>query len=270
MNRKPRILITNDDGIKAAGLKSLWEPVKDFADVYIAAPSTEKSGVGVGITFYKPVHFQPVQWLDDTPAWKIDGTPADCVKVALGALLDSPPNLIISGVNQGSNAGRNVLYSGTIGGVIEGVLRGIPGIAFSYSNGDTEHFTHVKKFIPSLVQHFLEYPITTGSFINVNFPDFLEEKIKGYRMARQGKGLWIETPEIKTRNDGVSNYLMRGKPGKYDEHEDSDITLLDQGYITVVPIHIDELTDHKLLKSHKSLFETSLNKHFPPIPYPRL
>lgn len=264
MSQKPRILITNDDGIKAAGLKKLWEPVKDFADVYIAAPATEQSGVGVGITFCKPVHFQPVQWLDDTPAWKIGGTPADCVKVALGALLDSPPDLIISGVNKGSNAGRNVLYSGTIGGVIEGVLRKIPGIAFSYSDGDTEHFPHVKKFIPSLVQHFLDHPIAEGTLMNVNFPHVPDEKIKGYRMARQGKSLWIETPEINTRDDGVSDYLMRGKPGEYDEHEESDIALLDQGYITVVPIHVDELTDHKLLKAHKPIFDGKLNVQFPP------
>ena len=100
--------------------------------------------------------------------------------------------------------------------------------------------------------------------MNVNFPHVPDEMIKGYRMARQGKSLWIETPEINTRDDGVSDYLMRGQPGEYDEHEESDIALLNQGYITVVPIHVDELTDHKLLKSHKPLFDKKLNMQFPP------
>ncbi|MCK4934595.1 MAG: 5'/3'-nucleotidase SurE [Simkaniaceae bacterium] len=265
MSQKPRILITNDDGINAPGLKKLWEPVKDFADVFIVAPSTEQSGVGAGITFFKPVHFEKVKWVDDTPAWKVGGTPADCVKVAIGALLDSPPDLIISGVNKGSNAGRNVLYSGTVGGVIEGVLRKIPGIAFSYSDGDTAHYPHVKKFIPSLIKHFLEHPIADGTLMNVNFPHVADEMIKGYRMARQGKSLWIETPEINNQGDGVSHYHMRGKPAEYTEHSESDIYLLNKGYITVVPIHIDELTDHSLLKAHKPLFDELLNASFPPV-----
>src|SRR6185369_1933354 len=113
--KKPFLLLTNDDGINAPGIRHLWEAVHEFADVAIVAPGSEKSGCGLGITYTKPLHIQPIAWEKNTPAWFLNGTPADCVKMALGVLLDKKPDMIISGVNKGSNAGRTVLYSGTVG-----------------------------------------------------------------------------------------------------------------------------------------------------------
>src|SRR3989338_2220579 len=131
---RPFLLITNDDGISAPGIKHLWQAVHEFADVAIVAPHVEKSGCGLSITWAKPLRIQPFVWDGDTPAWSVNGTPADCVKMACSVILEKRPQMVLSGVNRGSNAGRTVLYSGTIGGVIEGAYKNIPGIAFSFSD----------------------------------------------------------------------------------------------------------------------------------------
>lgn len=257
---KVKILLTNDDGIDSTGLRYLWEALREIGDLYVVAPNAEKSGSGVGVTFDGPLSAEPVRSYQKTPAWKVGGTPADCVKLAVGALLSQPPDLIVSGINHGSNAGRNVLYSGTIGGVIEGVLRGIPGVAFSYVCSETPTFAHVKESIPQIIKHLLNHPLQMGSFLNVNFPHTQDGKFKGYRMARQGMRYWIESPQHEIHPEkGHSQYWMPGTHSTHDEHEFSDIAYLDQGYITAVPLHVNELTDHIHLAEKKKIFEDELN-----------
>src|SRR5262249_46512385 len=151
--KKPFLLITNDDGIHAPGIRHLWESVHAFADVAIVAPHTEKSGSGLSITWAKPLMIREVAWEKNTPAWTVNGTPADCVKMATSVLLKKRPDMVISGINRGSNAGRTVLYSGTIGGVIEGVLKQIPGIAFSFCDMDPPPLSVTKPYIFPLIQH---------------------------------------------------------------------------------------------------------------------
>lgn len=185
-------MLTNDDGILAPGLKCLWETLRksDFADIVIAAPSQERSGTGVSITWDRPLLIKQVNWVDETPAWSIDGTPADCVKMAIRVILDSPPDLILSGVNAGSNAGRNVLHSGTVGAVIEGVLRNIPGIAFSCESERNPNFHVAQKYIVSIVEFILRHPMEPGCFLNVNFPKVADDLVRGFKFTRQGKGRW--------------------------------------------------------------------------------
>ncbi len=265
MDKKPVILITNDDGIEAAGLRHLWQAVADFAEVYVVAPAQEQSGVGVAITLRNPIHVEQVKWERNTPAWKVNGTPADCVKMALRKLLPNVPDLIISGINRGSNSGKNVFYSGTIGGVIEGVLRNIPGIAFScedflFSNFHlTEKMTPPKyhlaeKYIASIVRHVLEEPLPKGTFLNVNFPKKMEE-IKGFKLTRQGRGYWIENPDERTHPDGKTYYWLGGAWNDQTEHDESDVRFLAEGYMTAVPIHIEELTHHTVIEERKDAFE---------------
>ena len=254
------ILLTNDDGIHSAGLKYLWEALKGKANLFIAAPKDERSGAGASVTIRSPLSAEPVDCYPGTPAWKVGGTPADCVRLALSVLLPSPPDLIVSGVNHGSNAGRNIFCSGTVGGVIEGMLHGgIPGIAFSYLE-ETDSFPHIKKFIPDIVNYLIENPLPEGTFLNVNFPALPEEDIKGYKMARQGKSYWSETPQKDLQNDTYTLYWLEGAETDHDEHDESDIALLKEGYITAVPLHIHELTDHHHFNQAKMLFETNLNK----------
>ncbi len=254
MTKKLKILVTNDDGIDAPGLKYLWQALVDIAELYIIAPSSEKSGVGLGITIRDPILIQPVSWERDTKAWKVTGTPADCVRMGLSVILKSPPDLVVSGINRGSNSGRNVLYSGTVGGVIEGILRNVPGIAFSCVDFVNPDYKKVQHLIHPLVNHVIENPLPHGTFLNVNFPD--AEEIRGIKLARQGRGYWIEDPDHRVHPEGHSYFWHGGKWNEHDEHEESDVHLLKQGFAAAVPIHVSELTDNKLYQERKADFDS--------------
>lgn len=255
---RPYLLITNDDGINASGIRHLWQAVHKYADVAIIAPHAEKSGSGLSITWTKPLHIRPVLWENETPAWSLNGTPADCVKMALSVLLEKKPDMIISGINRGSNSGRTVLYSGTVGGVIEGVLKGIPGIAFSFSDFDEPPLTSTEKFIYPIIQHFLKNPLPLGTLLNVNFPYKAKENILGVRMATQGKSYWKEAPDRRVHPEGAPYYWLGGEWGSVDEDPTSDVTLLDQGYIAITPIHVGELTCKNTFEKHKNLTENDI------------
>lgn len=248
---RPFVLITNDDGIFAPGIKHLWKAVRDHVDPTIVAPLTEKSGSGVGITLGKPLRFQTVEWENGVPAWSLTGTPADCVKMALSVLLDRRPDFIISGVNRGSNVGRMVLYSGTVGGAIEGALRGIPSIAFSFSDCDIPSLEITQKYILGLLEHFLHHPPPIGTFLNVNFPPQLQTGVKGLRLARQGKGYWMEQPDRRIHPEGLPYYWLGGQWASFEEEAESDVALLEQRYIVAAPIHVGQLTDDSLFSLHK-------------------
>jgi 5'-nucleotidase len=254
---KPRILLINDDGIRAPGLKHLWKSLVDFVDLTIIAPSAQKSGVGVSLTLRKPLHIDEIPWERGTPAWQVSGTPADCVRLALSVILDFVPDLIVSGINQGSNSGKNVFYSGTVGGVIEGVLRDVPGVAFSCEDFKAPNYAVVEKHIYPIVDHLLKNPLPPHTLLNINFP--LNDEIKGYKLARQGRGFWMEDPDKRIHPEGQTYYWLGGKWKDHDESEDSDVALLKQGYMTAVPIHVDELTHHAVLKDRKESFETLFN-----------
>lgn len=256
MKKKPRILITNDDGIYAMGIRHLWHALKDVADLSIVAPVSEKSGSGLGITIQDPLHIHTVEWENQTPAWKVSGTPADCIRLALSVILDHVPDLIVSGINRGANSGRNVLYSGTVGGVIEGVLRNVPGVAFSCSDFDKPDYVMAEKFIAPLVHYVLDHPLTPGTLLNVNIPTVAS--VKGVKLASQGRGYWIESPDQRMHPEGRPYYWLGGKWNDVEEDSESDVALLKEGYVTAVPIHVHELTDHALLKSRKTAFD----KHF--------
>ncbi len=258
MKKRPTLLITNDDGIHAPGIRYLWESVREFADVVIVAPHAEKSGAGLSITWTKPLHIRPFSW-EGAPAWSLNGTPADCVKMALAVLMEQKPDMVISGINRGSNAGRTVLYSGTIGGVIEGALKGIPGIAFSFSDFDPPPLSVAKKYVTPLVQYFLSRPFPQGSLLNVNFPHNAKEKITGVRIAKQGKSYWREDPDRRIHPEGVPYYWLGGSWGAVEEDPSSDVALLEQGYIAVVPIHVGELTCKETFEKYKDFSESTLN-----------
>lgn len=260
MNNKPFILISNDDGINAPGIKHLWNCLHEKYEVAIAAPHREKSGFSLATSMVRPIHIFDVKWEKETPAWKITGTPTDSVKLALSVLLEKKPDLIVAGINRGSNAGLNVLYSGTVGCVIEGVLRGIPGIAFSCFELKDPPYKIAEKYIPHIVDHFLKYPLPKGTLINVTFPQKNLE-IKGLKMAKHGQGKWVETPDERLHPEGHYYYWMGGKlENSIEEEKDTDTYLLNQGYITIVPIQIKKLTDNEFLNKQKDVFEKEFEK----------
>lgn len=252
---KPKILITNDDGIHSPGIKYLWEALKDVADLTIVAPSDEKSASGLSITIRNPLTVKPVKWEGNTDAWSVSGTPADCVKLALSQYLISPPDLIVSGINPGSNAGRNFLYSGTVGGVIEGIMHDIPGIAFSTVSFPNPDYHVCVPYIQKFVNYVLQNPMKPGTLLNVNFPK--SKNPLGIKLTRQGSGMWMENPERRTHPTEGHHYFWIGqKEYRSDEPEDSDTFWLEKDYITAVPAHVAELTDHQILEQRKSAFES--------------
>lgn len=252
---KPHILIINDDGIQAPGIRHLWNALKGHADLTIVAPAHEQSAVGVSITIRQPLRLHKMEW-DGANAYALNGTPADCVKMALGVVLkDRRPDLIVSGINRGTNAGRNVFYSGTVGGTIEGVMNGVSGIAFScYDFFDTD-YQAVEKFIPIIVKDALANPLPRGTLLNVNFPEKKHE-VKGFKLARQGQQYWGADPDERTHPaEKHSYYWLGSKLAEFEEHEDSDIAWLAKGYMTAVPVHVGELTDHGHIELRKHHFE---------------
>lgn len=250
---RPFILLTNDDGIQAPGIRHLWQAVHKHADIAIIAPHTEKSGCGLGITWTKPLQVRAVHWEENTPAWSLNGTPADCVKMGLSILLDRKPDIILSGINRGSNSGRTVLFSGTVGAIIAATFKNVPGIAFSFSDNEPPPLEVTQKYILGLLQHVLKTPLPEGTFLNVNFPFNAAEKIAGIRMAKQGQSYWVEAPEKRIHPEGLPYYWLGGKWQAAQEDPESDIALLEQGYITAVPIHVGHLTDIPVFERHKEL-----------------
>lgn len=254
--KRPKILITNDDGIHAPGIRHLWKAIHDIADIVVVAPAQEQSATGLSITIRSPLRMEKIVWKEGKQVWSVDGTPADCVKMALNLLFDDPPHLIFSGINRGNNAGRNLLYSGTIAAVIEGVLHDIPGVAFScheYSNPD---YAIAEEYVPLILRHVLEHPLPSDTFLNVNFPTKDGKKVKGFKFARQGKQYWAEKPDMRSHPfEDHSYYWLGARLAEFDEHEDSDIALLKQGYLTAVPIRISEMTHHQLFEERRHHFE---------------
>ncbi len=247
---RPFILLTNDDGIDAPGIKHLWEAVHEYADVAIVAPIAEKSGSGVSITQGKPLKIYEIEWEKNTPAWTLTGTPADCVKMALSVLLDRKPDLVLSGINMGHNSGRTVLYSGTIGGVIEASFKGVPGIAFSFDFNERPTVSITKKYILSLIEHISSNPLPPHTVLNVNFP---KTAIRGCKFAIQGKGQWTEEPDKRIHPGGRPYYWLGGRWSECEEDPESDVALLNQGYITVVPLQVGHLTHAEFYHTHKDL-----------------
>lgn len=251
-------LLTNDDGITAPGLKELFEAILPLSSkVTIAAPAGHQSGAGLSTNYTRPLKIERVAW-DGADAYAIDSTPADCIKSALGVVLKKHPDMLLSGINHGTNAGRNVLYSGTVGGAIEGVLRGIPALAFSFPTDCYVNFPQIKHCIPPIIDYFLKHPLPYGTLLNVNFP---QGEPQGFRLSRQGRCYHLEDP-VEVQPD---HYHMKGKWVKFEEPADSDTTLLEQGYITCTPLYVNELTDHTVIEGHRARFEshTHSNSIFP-------
>lgn len=243
-----RILLTNDDGIGAPGLKHLFEALP-VAEVVIVAPSHERSGAGASISMFKPLHLKEVNW-EGAKAYSLSGTPADCVKLAVEIL--ERPDLILSGINPGSNAGRNLFYSGTVGGVLEGSLHGIPGAAISCIGASQPNFTAARSFVPQVIDFLLSGQLPKGTLLNVNVPP---GAVNGMRMARQGLGFYRAVPDRRTHPQGHDYFWLGGEKVSFEEHPESDIQLLDQGYATAVPVRLSELTCPDVYEKSRSTFD---------------
>ncbi|MBM3202249.1 MAG: 5'/3'-nucleotidase SurE [Chlamydiae bacterium] len=263
---RPLFLISNDDGIDAPGIETLWETVKEIADIVVVAPATNHSSAGANSTLYKELHAERVFKEKGIEAWKVFGTPVDCIKVGLSQFVPRRPDLIISGINNGSNHGKNVFYSGTIANTVHGSFHGIPGIAFSHmvrEEGEHPPYANTRKYINPIIQHFLQNSIPEKTVISVNFP-FLENcEFKGLKFAKQGSSYWNQSVEEIHSSEERKIFRHAATWTHTDDQDQSDTVLLNQGYITITPLRVHDLTDeefylqhaHKHLSGVENLFE---------------
>jgi 5'-nucleotidase len=248
-----RILLTNDDGVYAPGLRALRKELLKLGDVTVVAPATEQSAVGHSITLMKPLIVQEV--LDEENrrlGWAVEGRPADCVKLALLELLPEPPDVLVSGLNAGSNAGINVLYSGTVAAAIEGAFFRRTSIAVSleYLKPKPLDFPRAAELARGVIEQILAHGPPEGALFNVNIPSFDRGPVRGVRVAPQNVAPYRETYD--RRMDPRGRVYFWNNPGFIcpEPHPDTDVSLMDQGYITVTPLQFN-LTHSVMLERMK-------------------
>ncbi|TNJ44721.1 5'/3'-nucleotidase SurE [Tamlana fucoidanivorans] len=252
MTKKPLILVTNDDGINAAGIRTLISVMNTIGDVVVVAPDSPQSGMGHAITLNSTLYAEKVH-IDNGPQkeFKCSGTPADCVKLAIRELLDRTPDLCVSGINHGSNSSINVIYSGTMSAAIEAGIEGIPAIGFSLLDYSwNANFEASKSYVKTITQEVLKNGIPNGIVLNVNIPNLPQINIKGIKVCRQAKANWVEEFDKRQTPQGKDYYWLTGKFVNLDHGEDTDEWALEHGYVSVVPSQFD-LTAHHVIKNLK-------------------
>lgn len=240
-NKKPFILISNDDGVYAKGLAELIKAALQFARVMVVAPEKGESGMSHAITMTTPLRITKIKEAEDLQIYSVNGTPADCIKISLNRLVDRKPDLILSGVNHGTNSSISVIYSGTLGAAREGCLNGVPSIGLSFLNHNHKaDFSCVNHFLPRIIKAGLENKIADQTLLNVNFPDIAIEDVKGIKVCKQTKGAWKEIYEERKDPHGGTYYWLTGSFNNLEkDSEETDEWALANGYISMVPIQID-------------------------------
>lgn len=251
MTSKPLIFITNDDGFEAKGIKSLIEAVRGLGEIVVVAPDSPRSGMSSAITSINPIRAHLVKQEEDLEIYACTGTPVDCVKLGISNIAPRKPDLVLSGINHGSNASICVHYSGTMGAAIEGCIFKVPSIGFSLL--DHHHdadFTQAKAIVRFMSERVLKEGLPIGTCLNVNIPQ--GNDLKGATVCRQAAGQWVEEFKRSTDGSGKEIYWLTGHFENDEPHDEStDEWALANGYATIVPIKVD-MTDHDLIQSIES------------------
>ncbi|WP_185877101.1 5'/3'-nucleotidase SurE [Blattabacterium cuenoti] len=258
MNRKPIILVTNDDGIIAPGIRTLIHIMNHLGNVYVVAPNKPQSGVGHSISMDAILYCDSVK-IDNgnQKEWECSGTPVDCVKLAISEILPRKPDICVSGINHGSNSSINIIYSGTISAVIEASIEGIPSIGFSLLDfGWNADFGPSKEYIYQITKKVLYHPVPISKHVislNVNIPKLKQKQIKGIKICKQAKSKWKENFDKRLNPRGRSYYWLLGEFINLDKRIDIDTDewALKNGYISIVPIQFD-LTNYSIINVLKS------------------
>ncbi|QSS96134.1 5'/3'-nucleotidase SurE [Psychroflexus sp. ALD_RP9] len=251
MNKRPLILVTNDDGITAPGIRHLISIMKTLGEVVVVAPDRPQSGMGHAITISDNLYCDPVtiDKYSEIKEYSCSGTPADCVKIGTQEILDRQPDLLVSGINHGSNASVNVIYSGTMSAAVEAGIEGIPAIGFSLLDYSMEaDFKPTTKFVKRITQQVLAHGLPEGCVLNVNFPVAESSEIKGIKVCRQAKAHWQEQFDKRSNPQGRDYYWLSGEFINNDKGENTDIEALEQNYVSVVPVQFD-LTAHRAMET---------------------
>lgn len=244
--KKPLILVTNDDGITAPGIRALIEVMKDLGEVVVVAPDSPQSGMGHAITINSTIFVEKLKLAKDNDLeYSCSGTPADCVKLAVKQVLKKRPDIVVSGINHGSNSSINVIYSGTMSAALEAGIEGIPAVGFSLLDYDySADFSAAKEFAKTIVANALKNKMPGGMVLNVNIPKGKKKDIKGIKVCRQARANWEEEFDRRTNPQGRVYYWLTGKFVNLDGGEDTDEWALENGYVSIVPVQFDMTAHH--------------------------
>ena len=238
---KPLILVTNDDGINAKGLKALIDVVKPLGKLVVVAPEDSNSGMSHAITVKIPIRVSHISDNGDVSLYRCSGTPVDCVKVAINQLLDRKPDLLVAGINHGSNAGISVVYSGTMAAAIEGCINDITSLGLSLmDHSKNADFTLASRYAKKIITNVLNKKIPENTCLNVNFPVFPIDEIKGVKICRQTRGVWKEEYDKRQDPRNRNYYWLTGQFINFEsDNEDTDEWALRNKYISIVPVKVD-------------------------------
>lgn len=244
----PLILVTNDDGVLAPGIRALIAVMSEIGEVIVVAPDKPQSAMGHAITINSTLYLNKISKENDSiTEYSCSGTPVDCVKLAVNEILKRKPDLCVSGINHGSNSSINVIYSGTMSAAVEAGIEGIPAIGFSLSDYDwNADFESIKSFVRKITLEVVEKGLPEGVILNVNFPKLKKENIKGIKVCRQAKAMWVEKFDKRQTPQGKDYYWLAGEFVNQDKGEDTDEWALDNGYISVVPVQFDLTAYHSM------------------------
>jgi len=245
-----KILVTNDDGIDAPGIQVLAEALKELGEVTVVAPLKEQSAVGHGITMQIPLRVTKYQKNGKFFGYAVSGTPADCVKIGIRNILKEKPDLVVSGINHGSNTAINIIYSGTVSAAREAAIMDVPSIAISLTNHEATDFTYSGKIARLVASKLIGKDLPVGTLLNVNIPDIPAEQIKGILLTKQGKSKWDDIYEERKDPYGRAYYWLTGTLVEVDNQMDTDQFAIKNNYISVTPIHFD-LTDYETFEKMK-------------------
>ena len=249
-----KILITNDDGIFSSGLYALWEVAKEFGSVYVVAPHSQQSAAGHRITISKPIFVEKVKRRNGFEGTSVAGSPVDCVKFGLKKILKNNPDLILSGINLGSNLGNNIIYSGTVAAAIEGAMQNIPSIAFSIDSFNPKNFDTSKGIIRQIINLAVENRITKNFIWNVNIPNCGIDQLKGIKVASQGNQYFNDDFDIRLDPKGNEYYWMVGNMVDEDSTFDSDSYVVKNDYVSISPIGFNISSSKEIEEMKKILY----------------
>lgn len=251
---KPLILISNDDGITSRGIRKLVEIARDLGEVVVVAPDSPQSGMGHAITVGDTLKLKKSDLFEGIEAYECSGTPADCVKLAKHHVLKTRSiDLVISGVNHGSNSSISVLYSGTMSAAIEGAIEGHPSIGFSYCDYDPNgDMSHIDAYVKKIILEALTNGVPKGIALNVNFPVIQKEQIRGIKVCRQANAAWEEQFDERKDPYGRSYFWMVGNFVNHDKGEDNDEWALANNYVSIVPCQFDMTGHHAIFQLNEA------------------
>lgn len=246
-----KILVSNDDGIDSLGISVLVKSLKEIADITVVAPQNEQSAVGHAITMKIPLRVTSYFKNGDFFGYAVDGTPADCVKMGIRNIMKEPPDLVISGINYGSNTAINIIYSGTVSAAREAAIMEVPAMAISITNHAAKEFNYAAKLAKMLALKMTNNKLPLGTLLNVNVPDVPEEKIAGIVLTKQGKSKWDDIYEQRQDPYGRNYYWLTGNLLEVDTDDDIDQVAIRKNFVSITPIHFD-LTDYETFEKMKS------------------